>query len=424
MKVKDAGGNTVKTIPVITEFDNNPDGGNEEIYQVPVIRVEDLDLATYTVGISGVPARDYDNVDANGTPAIIPTILYIDGLRIYQPLGESNDNYLATENGADFIELRDEIVQGKIAVVDYSETEGIKVSTATSTWTENLNGNADASYTFNETSGVKDYLLEGPNNEVYMTGTYDNAALVFYVQEDTNASAHGLQIALRAIDEAKFFSGVDTDGKTLTSTADVSIGVYDSTNKTFAWKPLVKNCTSSTEQYYTIDLSDCYKTEDGYYQVVIQVTNGMASFSSLKLTGLKLVSVDGDKTDLYYFNGILSQRVETTDENGVSTAEYVEADASTYVSFRSVSAQMASTTVLTDDAETEPDVTEPEETEPTEPETTEPEESVPETSEPEGTEPSEPEETKPGNDHEDSYENSRAEALKKLLSWLKGWMRP
>ena len=414
VKVKDAGGNTVKTIPVITEFDNNADDGTEEIYQVPVIRVEDLPLASYTVEISGVPARDYNNVDANGTPAIIPTILYIDGLRIYQPLGESNDNYLATEAGADFIELRDEIVQGKIAVVDYSETEGIKVSTATSTWTENLSGDLEC----NQVSSVEDYLLKGPNNEVYMNGSYGNAALVFYVKE-TGTGVHNLQIALRAIDENLFTAGVEY-GANVT----IQYGVYDETNG-YSWVNLVENNTSSAEQYYVIDYTKChYDAEKGAYQVVIRVYDGMVSYSSLKLNGLELVSVNGDATNLYYVNGILSKYVETTDENGISTAEYVEADASTYVSFRSVSAQMASTTVLTDDAETEPDVTEPEETEPTEPETTEPEESVPETSEPEGTEPSEPEETKPGNDYEDSYENSRAEALKKLLSWLKGWMRP
>lgn len=460
VKVLDSTGTAVKTIPVITEFDNSDDGGTEGIYQVPVIRVDDLAVGTYTVQISGVPAGIYDeNGNRTGTKE---TYLYIDGLRIFQPiegLTDENDvsleeNYLETEQDAQFIELRDQIVQGKVAVVSVTDTDGLTVSTATSTWTENLSGESKEVLDFNQVDSVEDYLMQGPNNEVYMTGTYDNAALVFYVKETGNA-AHSLQIALRAIDETMFMSGIESGAK-----ATVRVGVY-TTNNIYAWADVVTKHTSSTEQYFVIDYTQCYyDTDKGAYQVVIRVDEGMVSYSSLKLTGLELVSVEGDSTDLRYVNGILSTYLETEDtteaenlstasarETGVTlsllanrassatytlssltdtaedtstgdtaaddtvTGTYIAVDASTYVNFQSVKEQMAST-VLVSDLE-EPEVTEPEATEPeaTDPDATEPEE---ETQDPGA-------DKKPGDNHgpNNPSQDHRKDFLNDLISFLK-----
>lgn len=358
VKVKDSAGNTLKTIPVITEYDNKGDGGDEEIYQLPVIRVKDLSTTaeTYTVEILGVPARDYNNRDENGVPAIIPTILYVDGLRIYQPVEGVTENdvileekYLDTEINASFTELRDQIIQGKIAVVDYNTTDGIAVSTGTSTWTENLTGeDTESQYKFNEVNNVSDYLLQGPNNEVYMTGTYDNSAIVFYVKED-NSITHSLQLAVRGIDESLFFAGIESDAEPQVN-ATVRVGVYDSTE--YKWDDVLVSLTSSTEQYYPIDYRKCYydATKDAY-QVVIRIDNGMASYSGLKLTGLELIDIEGEKTDLYYENGVLMQNtdVAVASEYSISTAAFMQADASTYVNFNSVSRQMRSTEIVSDE---------------------------------------------------------------------------
>ena len=103
-------------IPVVTEFDQGGDGGTEVIYQVPVVRVNDLATGSYTVIISGSPSRDWGNKypgndwdpsNPTALPEIIDSYLYIDGLRIYQPLDKSDDYYSATENGAKFLELRE-----------------------------------------------------------------------------------------------------------------------------------------------------------------------------------------------------------------------------------------------------------------------------------------------------------------------------
>ena len=380
----------IKDIPVITEFDHNDDGGSEAIYQVPVIRVNDLPLdengqaKQYAVLISGVPTRDYTQTGDDGKPRVIPTNLYIDGLRIYQP-GEGNadieNNYDADEKDARFIELRKQIVDGKVAVGSYTEDSGLEINTALHTWTEDHDGKLIS----NEVETVEDYLLRGPNNEVYVTGTYDNAALIFYVK-DTNANAvSSLQIALRAIDENLFFSGNETGAK-----ATVLYGTGT------GWAEVVTDMTSSTEQYFTIDLSKCPVTDMGY-QVVVQVKEGMVSFSSLKLTGLELHTIGEAFGEIAFINGIWYKNFEAD----VDPAQLEPLSDDEFVNISGIKEQLAAPYV--------------------------PEEEVPET---EPTEPVAPKPVKPTKpvtpfDPSDIFGGdyfSRHQQIKKMLQWINSWM--
>lgn len=425
VKVLDEEGTTVQTIPVVTEFDNG--NGSDEIYQVPVVRVKDLAYGTYTVQISGVPARDYTAEKGDdGKYPIKETILYIDGLRIYQSLGgegqNGEENYIESEQEAQFLELRDQIIAGAVAVVSYDEEDdgSLNISTDTLTWTENRKGEV---YEGNSVESVEDYLLTGPNNEVYMDGTSEYAAMVFYVKKtdeaDTKAllDGTGLQVAFRAIDDALFSAGMEGG-----ACATVSLGTYDAQTGKYGWKTLAEDMTSSTEQYFVIDYTQCfYDQSKDAYQIVLVVESGMVSFSSLKLSGLELVSVNGDATDLYYVDGVLCTGFETTDDEGNTVMEYTPVDEGAYVNFNSVSQQMA--TLSLEEEPSEPDETIPDETEPeeTEPEETEPEETVPEETQPEETV---PEETEPEEIIPSKPSNNREDMLKKILQWIRGWGCP
>lgn len=325
VKVKDSNDKTVKNLPVITEFDNNNDGGDEAIYQVPVIKVKGLTLGTYTVEISGIPARDYNNLDAEGNPTISPTYLYVDGLRIFEPMGATNDNYLETENGTTFNELRNLVLEGKVALATY--TDSLTYSTATVSWTEDYDGSTKDEVTgkyVNKITKIEDYLKLGPNNEVYMDGTTENAALVFYVKEkkaedDTNSEVYNLQIAIRGVDAGLFHGSTSTEIK-----APFYYGIEKTVNEetVYEWAPITV-VTSGTEQYYTIDYTKCpYDSAKDAYMVMVKVdveeeTNplvpAMAAFMSVKLKGLDLMSFATDTietTDLYYVNGVLSSYVD------------------------------------------------------------------------------------------------------------------
>ena len=344
----DAEGNpkyeTIKIIPVITEFDNGANEGFEEIYQVPVIRIDGLDHGTYEVSISGVPMMDFSNYDGTSEPPVIPTILYIDGFRVFQPLGAENPDYNLTESGAKFEEIRDLIVNGQAAVVTYSteEEEGnLTVNTSTATWTENRNKETTAGTIFdgNKVSSANDYLAFGPNNEVYMQKE-DNidSALVFYVKEDeVGAGKNNLQIAYRAIDAA-LFEGKDATG----TSATVQYGVYDDDDDQYKW--LAGDETTiitSTEQYYTIPYKECPQIKingEVWYQVAIKVVDGMISYTSLKYNGLTIKDIAGEEGEvptLSYVNGVLTEIV-SIDADDIVPGDPAEGD---YPAFKELELQ-------------------------------------------------------------------------------------
>lgn len=295
-----------KVVPVITQFDHGNDGGAEIINQVPVIRATDMPYGEYTVELSGIPAYTFD--DKYNVTGIADSYVYIDGLRIYQPLGSGNSAYSDQENNATFVELRDMILDGKVAV-GMLEQGGLKLSTGTITWTENFKDNDFSSSTLESFQGIQvgssgDYLIQGPNNEVYMEGNATNSALVFYVSED-GTGAHGLQLAVRALDYAKFYGAG-------TSAPDVQLQYGVLNNGQYEWKSLA-HVVSSTEQYYTIPYAECPVDGLGRYQIVVRAvnagtdTNALVSYTNVKLTGMKIAEVDGvgKGTMMYYENGML-----------------------------------------------------------------------------------------------------------------------
>ncbi len=396
--VDNATGKDVARIPVITEFDNTTNATDDSIFQVPVIRKDDLPYGTYTVYINGAPDYDFDNPNLDGSFNPIASYFYLDGLRIFQPMGSTNEHYNDKENGATFAEIRDLIIAGTAAAAKYDGTS-VTVSTTTTTWTENYLGvdteyDEDGAVTYegNRVDSVEDYLILGPNNEVYMNGDLEDAALIFYVKKQAGAKANELQIAVRAIDYQKFHGVTDS---TQALSAEILYGVKSGAE--FAWSPLV-TVRSSTEQYYSVDLTNCPVDADGRIQVAVKVNSGMASFTSLKYNGLDLVSVGGDSTTLRYENGML---VGVAEDGSTSDAVV---NAVEYPAFRMLSRQMRASTLSLDPEpsvpeETVPDVTEPEATEPeaTEPEVTEPDVTEPDVTEPEATEPeaTEPDATEP-----------------------------
>ena len=420
VKVYDQSGVLIKNIPVITEFDNGANGGAKAIYQVPIIRVDDLALGQYTVKISGVPARDYNvKLNENEEPPIITTYLYLDGLRIFQPMGATNKNYSKEENGATFAEIRDLIVNGTVAAAEFNG-ETVNVSTGTVTWTENLNGTTygGAAYTGNKVESVNDYLTKGPNNEVYMNGDTTDPALVFYVKK-TDGGVHNLQIAVHAVD-AGLFTGTNSTGMN----AELQVGIAK--DGTYAWTPLA-TVTSGTEQYYTIDLTDCPVDDQGRIQVMVRVDSGMVSFTSLKYNGLTIESIGGPATTLYYKDGILTEKT-TAPDTGEETENQV--DPANYANFASVSQQMRATAVVMSadeidaaPADTEEPATEEpttEETTPEEPATEEPATEEPATEEPATEEPvtEEPTTEESGNTGGNTS-GSRTAIIKLLLKFLK-----
>ena len=328
-------------------------GAGYAIHQVPVIRVDELTYGYYYVEISGMPTYDFSNAVYNPETGemdgavLQDTYLYIDGVRIYQPLNTTNSHYYQNENGASFEELRDMILEGNAAVAVYEKdkqkNEGAStIYSGNKSWTENRNGwlgENKTEFIGNQVGSIDDYMLVGPNNEAYLNGNNTNQAVIFYVTENTAVSFHSLQIAARAIDAGLFLTGESTGAE-----ATLYQGVK--TDGGYAWK-LIDTIQSGTEQYYTIDYSACPYTEDANgvrtYQIALYVGSGMVSFSSVKFTGVNLSSNNlGEKTKLVYTTtGFLENVAEGTSYGW---------------NYYNISEQMKATVFVNDeDADTTPD---------------------------------------------------------------------
>lgn len=275
-------GGTKKTmIPVITQFDQNNNLGAEEDHQVPVIRWESGEAVdTYTVVINAVPSYHYNEDGSRGE--VKTTWLYVDGLRVFQPLGASHSGYRDVENNAVFTELRDYIVKGDFAASNYSN-DGLSIGSGLMVFTENLNGKFEGFAVDNPSA----YLVTGPNNEVYLDGSFTRAALLALVKEDGTGSVHEMQIAARALDYGSYLGAGHTG-----LGAKLQYSVQNGSG--YAWKDLAVIRTL-TEQYYTVPYTECPLVE-GYYQVAIRVVPleedipALVSFSTAKTNGLSFGS--------------------------------------------------------------------------------------------------------------------------------------
>lgn len=294
VKVTDEAGN-VKFYPVITQFDHIGTTGDgnadtDEVYQVPVFRITDLPYGTYDVVISGIPTYDFD---ADFNAFVKETKLYIDGIRIYNPLGTGSVTEYGDQNGAVFTELRGLIFNSKAAAIGLTYDKNgepiFNTAFGHASFTENLNG------WFTSYSGdLKQYAIAGPNNEAYLA---EGNAIVLYVKE--TAAKGLLHIGVHDLHDGDFLG----DGSQNLPSA---IRYWTAQG----WSSEINVGQSGTEQYYPIDYTRCPKVDD-YYCVVIQVSDGMVSFTNAKTVGLEYADIEHDEAyqQYRYENGVLEALV-------------------------------------------------------------------------------------------------------------------
>lgn len=207
----------------------------------------------------------------------------------------------ADENNGSLLEIRNQLRLGNMAVVHYNSTNGITFITDDGTYKEKTQGNEDMHLEFSRRFDPK--LLRNDENGIYLTGTYDNSALVFYVRK-TDSEFSRLQIAVNCIDEKMYFAAIGSaDSPDINST--ISLGINTGTG--FVWKNMLTGHTESDEQYLTIDYTLCpYDESKDAYQIILKADEGMACFTKIELTGLELVNISGDRKNISYENGILS----------------------------------------------------------------------------------------------------------------------
>lgn len=249
----------VKQFPVITESK----GG--DLYQVPIISVTGMAAAEYKVTLK-----------AAGSTAAKTRILYIDGVRIYEPLdGLDYVNYYnPDEVHAKFYGVKDLIGTGKAIYADISDT-GDEVQLVTGT---TLIEDQSGDQILVMIDDVNQYLNLGPNNELYLDGTSSNMFLAFYLYPDAGVADNARTIEIGAHRKASYDFSADPVNLIYGSTADAVLNGYNSY--------LVE---SGTEQYYEIDVSKLvYDEANARYLLLVGTNDCDNSYAALSLTNLKV----------------------------------------------------------------------------------------------------------------------------------------
>lgn len=257
-----------------------------DLYQIPVISLSDLDYGYWEVQIQGRYPLDKETgkYDKNNN-----LIFYLDGIRVYNPLGTSagDENaelretyYAEGENNAEFKEIRNIMLDAnKIQLVTFDKNSNI-ISTSdaytTTEWlpiseedkTEHDNPNSGTYYKAEQSAkGWDDYLNRGPNNELYLS---PGQAITFQVKS-TDATERTLQVAAKT-------PNLDS--------AEMTINVGDINASS-------KEINTKAEQYYKITTD---KLESNT-QIVIANTgtgtsaDGFISLTDLKINGYEIVDV-------------------------------------------------------------------------------------------------------------------------------------
>ncbi len=254
---------------------------------------------------------------------------FVDEIEVYgKEVGTPGESgyYNDGESGAEFVEIRNLISESKSFSVKYDDLNGMSLLGGTTTWIENRNevlpSDRTAAWSSNTVASVEDYLLAGPNNELYMkeSGSDESSALAFYVQIDKTVDVHELQIAMRGLDYGQF-TGQDASG----INAQVQYGVYQ--DGKYIWRD-VATLVSGTEQYYSIPVMDCpYDEVNDRYQVVIRVADtnitGLASFTTAKYNGISFCELNTDEIPDVIYTDELGNELVDASGNTLSASKFV-----------------------------------------------------------------------------------------------------
>ena len=256
----------VKSIPVDTFYSNG------DLYQVPVISTTLQQRGTYTVYLKAL--KTYTG----------QSVIYIDGVRIYNPLADKSA-YLETEKNTKVQELIGMLLGSSpsINLVTPDGNNGFLIDGGSTAVEQYLPEKPEiGAYLGAET--LADVMKAGPNNELYLP--IDNG-VAFKVSTPVGDADWTLQVGAKSV-------SADTSTESDAVVADKAFTVYvkpDDVKETKYQE--VKNYTinTSTDMYYDINLKEVIKaqgwTADSYDVIVLNTTVDYNNYDIISLTNIK-----------------------------------------------------------------------------------------------------------------------------------------
>lgn len=207
------------------------DGKENAIYQIPVMKVNDLPYGEYTAVIEVFYNSFFDmNYDKNSGKNQYS--FWLDAIRVYNPMGKDYDYTADNEGYPQYIKLRDELAKTAETNKGVVFIDGAESAT------------------------IAQYANYGPNNEAYLA---NGQAISFKLTGDTSEIA-SIQIGAKA-----------PDGKPANI---VVTGNVTGTN------PFNKELKTATEMYY--DITE--QAKDGQLVTITNKGEGILSLTNLKIT--------------------------------------------------------------------------------------------------------------------------------------------
>lgn len=257
----------VKSIPVDTFYSNG------DLYQVPVISTTLKERGTYTVYLKALSTYTGQSV------------IYIDGVRIYNPLADKSA-YLETEKNTKVQELRGMLLGSSpsINLVTPDGNNGFLIDGGSTAVEQYLPEKPEiGAYLGAET--LADVMKAGPNNELYLP--IDNG-VAFKVSTPVGDADWTLQVGAKSVSADK---GTE-DEDSVEANKAFTVYVKPDDVKETTYKP-VKSYTinTSTDMYYDIDLKEVIKenkwTADNYDVIVLNTTEDFNNYDIISLTNIK-----------------------------------------------------------------------------------------------------------------------------------------
>ena len=283
-------------------------GAETGLYQIPVISVpvgsSTLGYGTYRVTVTPKYAKVFDKTGDDSYR------IYIDGVRIYDPAGETVSGVIEKaynadrENNAEFIEVRDTVISAN----DFGSATIDGNSVAGTMFIDGISALNNGSYA----DSMDKFAKAGPNNELYL---YENQAIAFI----PTVSAASFQIGMKVAEA----------GASGNATATVRILNTSGGSKTVT-------VSGAAEKYYDISSLLAYDTTTDEYSangsiVVINDSDAILSLTNYKFTSKSAaVSKTADYVTVnsatYAMAAKAVKTVMTTADSSGVTAEWETTD--------------------------------------------------------------------------------------------------
>ena len=271
------GGRTGKLNKAYTAQDLLKDMG------IPANKVEYVWFNNNSVlnGGTGPAAKATSETRGTSTASNVSLDCYIDGIRVYNPLGGDTSKYIDSEKGAKYYNIVNELASGEGDVITSESGLFAYIVGA-------LGADEDGNI---PTLSFGNYQSVGPQNEIYLqsaTGNSDSHAVAFNVKVP-NADSR-VMISLRAVDGA-------TTAKVASGDSAIEFAI-----------------NTATEQYFDITPYLDIDTSTGMANVVITNSGtGLLSVNNLKLVDATAQAVTSE--DLPAMAMSFSLRARTVDPN-------------------------------------------------------------------------------------------------------------